>query len=147
MEEWRRLGCCLPVPSCSAQHWSYGLQPGGKGISHEVLLQEIAPPHVPFHSFSFSATQITNELGKLGKLQYFDCNVPRQRPIFRSLKAALVSIFPPPFLSFPGVLTASTDKRFLLLANPTKSTKNHPTKSTKKRETTLQRIDNHGFLF
>ncbi|XP_060139052.1 progonadoliberin-1 [Zootoca vivipara] len=67
----------ISLTICSAQHWSYGLQPGGKRNAENMI-----------ESFQ----EITNELSKLGKLQHFDCNVPRQRPVFKSLKAALARL-------------------------------------------------------
>ncbi|XP_061448793.1 progonadoliberin-1 [Rhineura floridana] len=67
----------ISLTICSAQHWSYGLQPGGKRDAENLI-----------ESFQ----EIANEVDKLGELQHFECNVRHQRPTLRGLKAALASL-------------------------------------------------------
>ncbi|XP_039210128.1 progonadoliberin-1 isoform X2 [Crotalus tigris] len=57
---------------CFAQHWSYGFQPGGK---RDV------------ENLRDSFQEIENEVGKVGEMQPFECNVPRQHFTLRGLKS------------------------------------------------------------
>ncbi|NXF07869.1 GON1 protein, partial [Smithornis capensis] len=65
----------LSVGICLAQHWSYGLQPGGKRSTEDLLgtFQEIA-----------------NEMDKLGEVQT-ECPGSSQHSRIRDLKEAMVS--------------------------------------------------------
>ncbi|NXJ18376.1 GON1 protein, partial [Dicrurus megarhynchus] len=81
MEKSRRivasaLLCVLCVGLSLAQHWSYGLQPGGKRSAGELLapLQEIA-----------------NEMEELGEVQQSECPGSYQNSRIRDLKEAMVS--------------------------------------------------------
>ncbi|NXO70466.1 GON1 protein, partial [Phainopepla nitens] len=81
MEKSRRimasvLLCVLSVGLCLAQHWSYGLQPGGKR-SAQVLLG-------PFQ-------EIANEMEKLEDVQQSECPGSYQNSRIRDLKEAMVS--------------------------------------------------------
>ncbi|NXB78872.1 GON1 protein, partial [Donacobius atricapilla] len=81
MERSRRmvasiLLCVLSVGLCLAQHWSYGLQPGGKR-SAQVLLG-------PFQ-------EIANEMEKLEEVQQGECPGSYQSSRIRDLKEAMVS--------------------------------------------------------
>nr|XP_056716766.1 progonadoliberin-1 [Euleptes europaea] len=60
----------------SAQHWSYGLQPGGKRDAENLI-----------ESFQ----EIANEMDKLGELQHFECRAAHPNPL-RGLKGALASL-------------------------------------------------------
>ncbi|NXW91437.1 GON1 protein, partial [Alopecoenas beccarii] len=66
----------LSVEACSAQHWSYGLQPGGKRNAENLLesLQEIA-----------------REMDKLGEVQKSECPGWTQHSRLGELKEAVVS--------------------------------------------------------
>ncbi|NXO55823.1 GON1 protein, partial [Aramus guarauna] len=66
----------VSVEICLAQHWSYGLQPGGKRNTEN--LEE-----------SFQET--TNEMEKLGEVQKSECPGSYQRSRFSDLKEAMVS--------------------------------------------------------
>uniref|UniRef100_A0A8D0E7B5 Progonadoliberin-1 n=1 Tax=Salvator merianae TaxID=96440 RepID=A0A8D0E7B5_SALMN len=68
----------ISLTVCSTQHWSFGLQPGGKRDAENLI-----------ESFQ---EQLTNEVDKLGELQHFECNIPHQRPLLRGLKAILASL-------------------------------------------------------
>ncbi|NXY54137.1 GON1 protein, partial [Callaeas wilsoni] len=70
------LLCVLSVGLCLAQHWSYGLQPGGKR-SAQVLL---AP-----------SQEIANEMEKLEEVQQNECPGSYQNSRIRDLKEAMVS--------------------------------------------------------
>ncbi|NWT99907.1 GON1 protein, partial [Urocynchramus pylzowi] len=70
------LLCVLSVGLCLAQHWSYGLQPGGKR-SAQLLLG-------PFQ-------EIPNEMEKSEELQQSECPGLHQHPRIRDLKEAMVS--------------------------------------------------------
>ncbi|NXA63555.1 GON1 protein, partial [Mohoua ochrocephala] len=81
MEKPRRvvasaLLCVLGVGLCLAQHWSYGLQPGGKRSSGDPL--------GPFQ-------EIANEMEKLGEVQQSECPGSYQSSRIRDLKEAMVS--------------------------------------------------------
>ncbi|NWZ85495.1 GON1 protein, partial [Poecile atricapillus] len=81
MEKARRmvasvLLCLLAMGLCLAQHWSYGLQPGGKR-SAQILLR-------PFQ-------EIANEMEKLEEVQQIECPGSQQNPRIRDLKEAMVS--------------------------------------------------------
>ncbi|NWI90124.1 GON1 protein, partial [Pitta sordida] len=78
MEKSRKvfvLLLALCVGLCSAQHWSFGLQPGGKRSTEELLgpLQEIA-----------------NEMEQLGEVQP-ECPGSFQHSRIRDLKDVVVS--------------------------------------------------------
>ncbi|NXR67779.1 GON1 protein, partial [Rhadina sibilatrix] len=79
MEKSRRmvasvLLCVLCLGLCLAQHWSYGLQPGGKRSAQALLgpLQEIA-----------------NEMEKLKEGQQSECPGSYQGSRVRDLKEAM----------------------------------------------------------
>ncbi|NXB26303.1 GON1 protein, partial [Rhagologus leucostigma] len=81
MEESRRmvagaLLCVLCVGLCLAQHWSYGLQPGGKRSAGDLL--------GPFQ-------EIANEMKKSGEVQQSECPCSYQNSRIRDLKEAMVS--------------------------------------------------------
>ncbi|XP_077162067.1 progonadoliberin-1 isoform X2 [Paroedura picta] len=60
-----------------AQHWSYGLQPGGKRDTENLI-----------ESFQ----EIANEVDKPGEPQRFECTATHQHPTFQGLKGALASL-------------------------------------------------------
>ncbi|NXE42426.1 GON1 protein, partial [Ptilorrhoa leucosticta] len=66
----------LCVGLCRAQHWSYGLQPGGKRSAGELL--------GPFQ-------EIADEMEKLGEGQQSECPGSYQNSRIRDLKEAMVS--------------------------------------------------------
>ncbi|NXS95902.1 GON1 protein, partial [Jacana jacana] len=66
----------LSVEICLAQHWSYGLQPGGKRNSENLV--------EPFQ-------EIPREMEKLGDVQETRCPGSDQHSRFRELKEAMVS--------------------------------------------------------
>ncbi|XP_058715070.1 progonadoliberin-1 [Poecile atricapillus] len=79
MEKARRmvasvLLCLLAMGLCLAQHWSYGLQPGGKR-SAQILLR-------PFQ-------ETANEMEKLEEVQQIECPGSQQSPRIRDLKEAM----------------------------------------------------------
>ncbi|XP_005058078.1 PREDICTED: progonadoliberin-1 [Ficedula albicollis] len=79
MEKPRRmvasvLLCVLATGLCLAQHWSYGLQPGGKR-SAQVLLG-------PFQ-------EVANEMEKLEEVQQSECPGSFQNSRIRDLKEAM----------------------------------------------------------
>ncbi|TFK08221.1 DNA-3-methyladenine glycosylase [Platysternon megacephalum] len=76
----RFLMFILSVEICLAQHWSYGLQPGGKRDAENLV-----------ESFQ----EIASEMEKIGELQHFECTGPRQRSMLGGLKGALLP-YPPP---------------------------------------------------
>ncbi|NXI08958.1 GON1 protein, partial [Irena cyanogastra] len=81
MEKPRRivatvLLCVLAVGLCLAQHWSYGLQPGGKRSTQFLL--------GPFQ-------ETANEMEKLEKVQQSECPGSDQNSRIRDLKEAMVS--------------------------------------------------------
>ncbi|NWI72040.1 GON1 protein, partial [Dryoscopus gambensis] len=81
MEEPRRmvasaLLCLLAAGLCLAQHWSYGLQPGGKRSAGDAL--------GPFQ-------EIANEMEKSGEVQQSECPGSFQNSRIRDLKEAMVS--------------------------------------------------------
>ncbi|KFW63972.1 Progonadoliberin-1, partial [Pygoscelis adeliae] len=63
----------MSVEICLAQHWSYGLQPGGKRKLY------------PF------PIQMANEMEKLGEVQKTECPGSYQHSRFSDLKEAMVS--------------------------------------------------------
>ncbi|XP_005513577.3 progonadoliberin-1 [Columba livia] len=67
----------LSMETCSAQHWSYGLQPGGKRNAENLLesLQEIA-----------------REMEKLGEVQKSECPGSTQHSRLGELKEAVGSL-------------------------------------------------------
>uniref|UniRef100_K7FGD0 Progonadoliberin-1 n=2 Tax=Pelodiscus sinensis TaxID=13735 RepID=K7FGD0_PELSI len=67
----------LSVEICLAQHWSYGLQPGGKRDAENLV-----------ESFQ----EIASEMEKMGELQHFECTGPQQRSMLGGLKGALASL-------------------------------------------------------
>ncbi|KFO87853.1 Progonadoliberin-1, partial [Buceros rhinoceros silvestris] len=66
----------LSVEICLAQHWSYGLQPGGKRNAENVV---------------GSFQEIANERENLGEVQKTECPGSDPRPRFSDLKEAMVS--------------------------------------------------------
>ncbi|NXK82346.1 GON1 protein, partial [Amazona guildingii] len=66
----------LSIDICSAQHWSYGLQPGGKRSVENTMgsLQEMA-----------------SDMGKIGEVQRTECPGLYQRSRLSALKEAVVS--------------------------------------------------------
>ncbi|NXR29342.1 GON1 protein, partial [Cinclus mexicanus] len=81
MEQSRRmvasvLLCVLAMGLCLAQHWSYGLQPGGKR-STQVLLGPLQ--------------EVENEMEKLEEVQQNECPGSYQDSRIRDLKEAMVS--------------------------------------------------------
>ncbi|KFP91649.1 PREDICTED: progonadoliberin-1 [Apaloderma vittatum] len=67
----------LSVETCLAQHWSYGLQPGGKRNAEN-----------PVESFQ----EMAKEMEKLGEAQKTECPGSYQHPKFSDLKEALESL-------------------------------------------------------
>ncbi|XP_048369552.1 progonadoliberin-1 [Sphaerodactylus townsendi] len=61
----------------STQHWSYGLQPGGKRDAENLI-----------ESFQ----EIANELDEQEELKRFECRTTSQNPTLRGLKGALASL-------------------------------------------------------
>ncbi|NXQ20048.1 GON1 protein, partial [Peucedramus taeniatus] len=81
MEEPRRmvasvLLCVLATGLGLAQHWSYGLQPGGKRSAQALL--------GPFQ-------EAAEEMAQPQEVQQSECPGPHQNPGIRDLKAAVVS--------------------------------------------------------
>ncbi|NXH17970.1 GON1 protein, partial [Bucco capensis] len=81
MEKSRKIFVCvlllvLSVEICLAQHWSYGLQPGGKRNAENLV-----------ESFQ----EIANEMEKLGAEQQPGCPGSYQHTRSRELKEAMVS--------------------------------------------------------
>uniref|UniRef100_A0A8C3XD07 Progonadoliberin-1 n=1 Tax=Cyanoderma ruficeps TaxID=181631 RepID=A0A8C3XD07_9PASS len=79
MEKPRRMVaavglCVLCLGLCLAQHWSFGLQPGGKR-SAQLLLG-------PFQ-------EIPNEMEKLEEVQHRECPGPEQSSRIRDLREAV----------------------------------------------------------
>ncbi|NWV11248.1 GON1 protein, partial [Ptilonorhynchus violaceus] len=72
----RVLLLVLAVGTCLAQHWSYGLQPGGKRSAQDLL--------GPFQ-------EIANEMEKLGEVQHSECPGSQQHSRIRDLQEAMVS--------------------------------------------------------
>ncbi|NXL98353.1 GON1 protein, partial [Tyrannus savana] len=66
----------LWVGMCLAQHWSFGLQPGGKRSTEGLL---------------GSFQQIAKEMEKLGEVQQSQCPGSAQHSRLRDLKEAVVS--------------------------------------------------------
>ncbi|NXN68097.1 GON1 protein, partial [Himantopus himantopus] len=66
----------LSVEICLAQHWSYGLQPGGKRNAENLV-----------ESFQ----EITNDMEKLGEVEKTECPGSYRPSRFRGLKEAMVS--------------------------------------------------------
>ncbi|KAM6040480.1 PREDICTED: progonadoliberin-1 [Chlamydotis macqueenii] len=82
MEKSRKIfvGILLFVVSveiCLAQHWSYGLQPGGKRNAENLV-----------ESFQ----EIANEMGKLGEVQKSECPGSYRQSRFSDLKEAMESL-------------------------------------------------------
>ncbi|CAM5127328.1 unnamed protein product [Natator depressus] len=67
----------LSVEICLAQHWSYGLQPGGKRDAENLV-----------ESFQ----ELASEMEKIGELQHFECTGPHQRSMLGGLKGALAGL-------------------------------------------------------
>ncbi|NWW00280.1 GON1 protein, partial [Machaerirhynchus nigripectus] len=81
MEESRRavagaLLCLLCAGLCLAQHWSYGLQPGGKRSARDPLA---------------ALREIANEMERSGEVQQSECPGSYQNPRIGDLKEAMVS--------------------------------------------------------
>ncbi|NXW55706.1 GON1 protein, partial [Eurystomus gularis] len=66
----------LSVEVCLAQHWSYGLQPGGKRNAENL---------------GESFQEMANELEKLGQVQKTGCPGAYQHARLSDLKEAMVS--------------------------------------------------------
>ncbi|NXN29129.1 GON1 protein, partial [Nycticryphes semicollaris] len=66
----------MSVEICLAQHWSYGLQPGGKRNAENLV--------EPFQ-------EIPREMKELGEVQKTGCPGSDQHSRFRELKEAIVS--------------------------------------------------------
>ncbi|NWU48648.1 GON1 protein, partial [Dromas ardeola] len=66
----------MSVEICSAQHWSYGLQPGGKRNAENLV-----------ESFQ----EIANEMEKPGEAQKTECPGSEQHSRLGELKEAVVS--------------------------------------------------------
>ncbi|NXT20659.1 GON1 protein, partial [Syrrhaptes paradoxus] len=64
----------LSMEMCLAQHWSYGLQPGGKRNAGELA-----------ESFQ----EVAHEVDKLGEEQKSECPGSYQHSRFRDLKEAM----------------------------------------------------------
>ncbi|KFQ61772.1 progonadoliberin-1 [Pelecanus crispus] len=67
----------MSVEICLAQHWSYGLQPGGKRNAENLV-----------ESFQETA----NEMEKSGEVQKTECPGLRQHSRFSDLKEAMESL-------------------------------------------------------
>ncbi|NWY56017.1 GON1 protein, partial [Chionis minor] len=66
----------VSVEICLAQHWSYGLQPGGKRNAENLV-----------ESFQ----EIANDMEKSGEVQKTECPGSHQRSRLSDLKEAMVS--------------------------------------------------------
>ncbi|XP_019412110.1 PREDICTED: progonadoliberin-1 [Crocodylus porosus] len=67
----------LSVDICLAQHWSYGLQPGGKRNAENLV-----------ESFQ----EMANDMEKFGEMQQFECSGPHQPSKLSDLKEALANL-------------------------------------------------------
>ncbi|XP_014377775.1 progonadoliberin-1 isoform X2 [Alligator sinensis] len=68
----------LSVDICLAQHWSYGLQPGGKRNAENLV-----------ESFQ----EMASDMEKIGEMQQFECSSgPHQPSKLSDLKEALASL-------------------------------------------------------
>ncbi|XP_030055475.1 progonadoliberin-1 [Microcaecilia unicolor] len=67
----------ISLEICCAQHWSYGLRPGGKRDS-ETLMD--------------SYQDTTNEVDKYAEPRPFECSLLQQHSRFSTLKGALASL-------------------------------------------------------
>ncbi|XP_006153317.1 progonadoliberin-1 [Tupaia chinensis] len=67
----------LCVGGCYAQHWSYGLRPGGKRNAENLI-----------DSFQ----EIAKEADQLAEPQHFECTISQPRSPLRALKGALESL-------------------------------------------------------
>ncbi|NWR87660.1 GON1 protein, partial [Furnarius figulus] len=81
MEKSRRVSAgvlllVLSVGMCLAQHWSFGLQPGGKRSTKDLL---------------GSFQEIASDMEKLGEVQQSQCPGPAQHSQLRDLQEAVVS--------------------------------------------------------
>ncbi|XP_067399817.1 progonadoliberin-1 [Emydura macquarii macquarii] len=82
MEKTKKLFVSLlifivSVEICLAQHWSYGLQPGGKRDAENLA-----------ESFQ----EVASEMEEIGEPQHFECTGPHQRSMLSGLKGALASL-------------------------------------------------------
>ncbi|NXK85410.1 GON1 protein, partial [Formicarius rufipectus] len=66
----------LSVGMCLAQHWSYGLQPGGKRSTKDLV---------------GSFQELVRDVERAGELQQCQCPGAAQQPRLRELKEAVVS--------------------------------------------------------
>ncbi|NXD68798.1 GON1 protein, partial [Eolophus roseicapillus] len=66
----------LSVEICSAQHWSYGLQPGGKRSAENMM-----------ESFQEAA----NDMERVGEVQRTECPGSYQRSRLSALREIVVS--------------------------------------------------------
>ncbi|KAM6369850.1 progonadoliberin-1 [Pluvialis apricaria] len=67
----------LSVEICLAQHWSYGLQPGGKRNAENLV---------------GSFQEIANDMEKLGEVQKTECPGSYRRSRFSDLQEAMESL-------------------------------------------------------
>ncbi|XP_074020246.1 progonadoliberin-1 [Numenius arquata] len=67
----------MSVEICLAQHWSYGLQPGGKRNAENLV-----------ESFQ----EMASEMEKSGEVQKTGCPGSDQHPRFRELREAMGSL-------------------------------------------------------
>uniref|UniRef100_A0A8D0EPS6 Progonadoliberin-1 n=1 Tax=Strix occidentalis caurina TaxID=311401 RepID=A0A8D0EPS6_STROC len=79
MEKSRKIFVCvllfvMSVEICLAQHWSYGLQPGGKRNAENLVE---------------SVQEIASEMEKLGDVQKTECPGSYQHSRFSNLKEAV----------------------------------------------------------
>ncbi|XP_074708297.1 progonadoliberin-1 [Strix uralensis] len=82
MEKSRKIFVCvllfvMSVEICLAQHWSYGLQPGGKRNAENLVE---------------SVQEIAGEMEKLGDVQKPECPASYQHSRFSDLKEAVESL-------------------------------------------------------
>ncbi|KAK1342410.1 hypothetical protein QTO34_015175 [Cnephaeus nilssonii] len=73
----------LCVVSCSSQHWSYGLRPGGKRNA-ENLIDLFQENHILL-------LQRAKEVDQRAEPQHFECTLHQPPSALRELKGALVS--------------------------------------------------------
>ncbi|XP_014316556.1 progonadoliberin-1 [Myotis lucifugus] len=74
----------LCVVSCSSQHWSYGLRPGGKRNA-ENLIDSFQENHILL-------LQRAKEVDQLAEPQHFECTLHQPPSALRELKGALESL-------------------------------------------------------
>ncbi|XP_030899146.2 progonadoliberin-1 [Melopsittacus undulatus] len=82
MEQSRKISVSilllvLSVEICLAQHWSYGLQPGGKRSSENMM---------------GSFQEIASDMENMGEVQRMECPGSYQRSRLSALKEAVESL-------------------------------------------------------